>query len=91
MEDDCITLFNNLGSRGWKLFSVTPEHYYGKTDSGKLIDYTRNVYLFERKASANSEFCLDKLLDMLDIKRAKSDQESDEASDEESDEESDEA
>ena len=82
MEDDYITLFNKLGSRGWKIFSVTPEGYWGKTDSGKLIECTRNVYLFERKASANSELGLDKLLDMLDIKRAKSDEESDEESDE---------
>ena len=86
MEDDCITLFNKLGSQGWKLFSVTLEGYAGQTDSGKVIQCTRNIYLFERKASANSELGLDKLLDMLDIKRAKSDEESDEASDEESDE-----
>ncbi|HSF75143.1 MAG TPA: hypothetical protein VLA84_15215 [Microcoleus sp.] len=85
-ETAYITLFNKLGSRGWKIFSVTPEGYWGKTDSGKLIECTRNVYLFERKASANSELGLDKLLDMLDIKRAKSDEESDEDSDEESDE-----
>lgn len=91
MENDYITLFNKLGSRGWKLFSVTPEGYLGKADSGKVIQCTRNIYLFERKASANSELGLDKLLDMLDIKRAKSDEASDEASDEESDEESDEA
>lgn len=91
MENDYITLFNKLGSRGWKLFSVTPEGYLGQTDSGKVIQCTRNIYIFERKASANSELGLDKLLDMLDIKRAKSDEESDEASDEESDEASDEA
>ena len=91
MEDDCITLFNKLGSQGWKLFSVTPENYMGKTDSGQVTQCTRNIYLFERKASANSELGLDKFLDMLDIKRAKSDEASDEASDEESDEASDEA
>jgi hypothetical protein len=91
MEDDCITLFNKLGSQGWKLFSVTLEGYAGKDFCGDFRTYTRNVYLFERRASADSDFCLAQVLDMLDIKRAKSDQESDEASDEESDEASDEA
>ena len=86
MEDDCITLFNKLGSQGWKLFSVTPENYMGKTDSGQVTQCTRNIYLFERKVSANSELGLDKFLDMLDIKRAKSDEASDEESDEASDE-----
>ena len=71
MKNDHITLLNKLGSRGWKLFSVTPEHYMGQTDSGKLIDYTRNVYLFERRASTDSDFWLDQALDMLEIKEEK--------------------
>ena len=71
MEDDCITLFNKLGSQGWKLFSVTPEGYWGKTDSDKLIQDTRNVYLFERRASTDSDFWLDQALDMLEIKEEK--------------------
>ena len=43
----------------------------GQTDSGKLIDYTRNVYLFERRASTDSDFWLDQALDMLEIKEEK--------------------
>ena len=88
MEDDCITLFNKLGSRGWKLFSVTTEGYRDLTDSDKLIEYTRNVYLFERRASANSEFCLDKVLDLLDIKIEESNEESNQESNQEFNEES---